>query len=113
MPLMRPLLAEAYNTSLAFLGPYSSVMFLRMAFPFLVSGILAGFALAVASFAKALTFRAIFHCTLFLALHLLVLHHLLLRTVLFAFNTHLIALRLLGLDWRTTVFRPLLDLDGF
>jgi hypothetical protein len=42
-----------------------------------------------------------------------VLHHLLLGAILFAFNTHLIALRLLGLDWRTTVFMPLLDLDGF
>jgi hypothetical protein len=42
-----------------------------------------------------------------------VLHHLLLGTVLFAFNTHLIALRLLGLDWRTTVLRQLLDWDGF
>ena len=88
-------------------------MFFMMALPFLVRGILAGFALAVASFAVALTFRAIFRHTLFLALHLLVLHHLLLRTILFAFNTHLIALRLLGLDWRTTVFRPLLDWDGF
>jgi hypothetical protein len=63
-----------------------------------VRGILAaGLALAVASFAKTLTFRAIFHHTVFLTLHLLVLHHLLLGAIPFAFNTHLIALRLLGL----------------
>ena len=73
-------------------------MFFIMALPFLVRGILAGFTFAVASFAETLTLGAIFHCTLFLAFHLLVLHHLLLGAVLFAFNTHLIALRLLGLD---------------
>lgn len=98
MPLMRPLLAEAYNTSLAFFGPYSATMFFIMALPFLVRGILAGFTFAVFSLAVGHAFRAIFLHTVFLAFHLLVLHHLLLGAILFAFNTHLIALRLLGLD---------------
>lgn len=73
-------------------------MFFMMALPFLVRGILAaGLALAVLSFAIALTFRAVFHHTLFFAFHLLVLHHLFTGSIFFAFNAHLIALRLLGL----------------
>jgi len=73
-------------------------MLFMMVLPFLVRGILAaGLALAVFSFAVGHTFRAVFLHTVFLALHLFVLHHLLLGAVLFAFDTHLIALRLLGL----------------
>jgi len=73
-------------------------MLFMMVFPFLVRGILAaGLALAVSSFAEAFTLWAVFHHTLFFAFHLLVLHHLFAGSIFFAFNAHLIALRLLGL----------------
>jgi len=72
-------------------------MFFIISFPFLVNGILAAFTLAVPSFAKALTFGAVFRHAILFAFAFFVLKHLLLGAVLFAFNTHLIALRLLGL----------------